>query len=148
MQTVTLRLRRTIVAALAVLLSAAHSASAELPPEAYLRRQKVAPEALRVRVVSVKKNEADSEKFKTTIFTVEARVLEVERTATHLKAGDVIQIVYVTRQSKVAVAGPAPVPILDGGREYPAFLSKNGTKPYYIPAAGAWSFGRLRGERK
>ena len=139
---------RRLCVALALLLLSASGASAELPPEAYLKRQKAAPEALRIKVVSVKKKELDSEKVKTTVATVEARVLSVERSATKLKPGAVIRIEYVNRQSKTPMPGPSQVPLLTEGQEYPAFLSKNGAKPYYIPAAGGWSFERVREVQK
>ena len=135
---------RRCALALAFLLSAAQAALAELPPEVYLKRQKAAPEALRIKVVSVKKKVLDGEKVKTTVATIEAHVLSVERSATKLKPGSVIRIEYVSRESKVPMPGPSQVPLLVEGREYPAYLSKNGVKPYYIPAAGGWSFERVK----
>ena len=139
---------RRLVLTLAVLLLTTQTALAELPPEVYLKRQKAAPEALKIKVVTVKKKEIDGEKFKTTIAIVEARVVSVERSATKLKPGDVIRIEYGNRASKVPMPGPSQVPILTEGQEYPAFLAKNGGKPYYLPAAGGWSFERISEGRK
>ena len=135
---------RRWVLALAVLILTGQSALAELPPAVYLKRQQAAPEALRIKVVSVKKKEIEGEKFKTIFATVEARVLSVERSATKLKPGNLIRIEYVNRESKVPMPGPSQVPILAEGQEYPAFITKNGEKPYYIPAAGRWSFERIK----
>lgn len=127
---------------LAAFLLAANVAFAELPPYVYIERQKKAPEALTIRVLSVRTRETDGEQFKTIAVTVRARVLKVQRTATKLRRNSEIEIQYVHREHKVPIAGPSEVPILDRGREYPAFLVKDGKARSYSPAAGGWTFAR------
>lgn len=114
---------------------------AELPPWAYKERQEKAPEALVIKVRSVSKRETKEERWKQTDFTVEAEVQKVNRSATKLTAGAVIQIRYTQRHYSQPIAGPSEVPALKEGEVCPAYLSGDGK--VYSPAAGGYSFETL-----
>jgi hypothetical protein len=111
---------------------------AELPPSAYKERQENAPEALVIEVRSVSKRETTEEKWKQIDFTVEAEVQKVDRTASKLRPGAVIQIRYAQRHYSQPIAGPSEVPALKEGQVCPAYLSGDGK--VYSPAAGGYSF--------
>lgn len=111
---------------------------AELPPSAYKERQANAPEALVIKVRSVSTRETKEEKWKQTDFTVEAEVQKVNRSASKLTAGAVIQIRYAQRHYSQPIAGPSEVPALTEGQVCPAYLSGDGK--VYSPAAGGYSF--------
>jgi hypothetical protein len=114
------------------------SGRAELPPWAYKERQEKAPEALVIKVRSVSKRETSEERGKQIDFTVEAEVQKVERSATKLKPGTIIQIRYSQHQYREPIAGPSEVPALTEGQVCPAYLSGYGKT--YSPAAGGYSF--------
>ena len=114
------------------------TAQAELPPSAYKERQDQAPEVLVIKVRSVSKREKKEAQWKLTDFTVEAEVLKVERSATKLTPGAVIQIRYSQRHYSQPIAGPSEVPALKEGQVCPAYLSGDGK--IYSPAAGGYSF--------
>ncbi len=111
---------------------------AELPPSAYRERQQAAPEALVIKVRSVSKRETKEEKWKRTDFTVEAEVQKVNRSASKLTPGTVIEIRYAQRHYAQPIAGPSEVPALKEGQVCPAYLSGDGK--IYSPAAGGYSF--------
>ena len=114
------------------------AAQAELPPWVYKERQESAPEALVIEVRSVSKRETKEEKWKQIDFTVEAEVQKVNRTASKLRPGAVIQIRYAQRHYSQPIAGPSEVPALKEGQVCPAYLSGDGR--VYSPAAGGYSF--------
>ena len=116
----------------------AGSAQAELPPSAYKERQERAPEFLVIKVRSVSKRETKEERWKQIDFTVEAEVQKVERSASKLTKGAVIQIRYIQRHYSQPIAGPSEVPALKEGQVCPAYLSGDGK--VYSPAAGGYSF--------
>lgn len=116
----------------------AGSAQAELPPSAYKERQERAPEFLVIKVRSVSKRETKEERWKQIDFTVEAEVQKVERSASKLTQGAVIQIRYIQRHYSQPIAGPSEVPALKEGQVCPAYLSGDGK--VYSPAAGGYSF--------
>lgn len=118
------------------------SAEAELPPSAYKERQESAPEALVIKVRSVHKRETKEERWKQTDFTVEAEVQKVERSASKLTKGAVIQIHYTQRHYSQPIAGPSEVPALKEGQVCPAYLAGDGK--VYSPAAGGYSFETVR----
>lgn len=122
---------------LAYALMASHG-PAELPPSAYQERQANAPEALVIKVRSVKTRETKEERWKQTDFTVEAEVQKVIRSASKLTAGAVIQIRYAQRHYSQPMAGPSEVPSLKEGQVCPAYLAGDGK--VYSPAAGGYSF--------
>lgn len=117
-------------------------AQAELPPSAYKERQDKAPEALVIKVGSVKTRETREPKVTRTEVTVEAEVQKVERSATQLAPGATITIVYVRNQYSQPIAGPSEIPILKEGRVCPAYLARAGE--IYSPAAGGYSFETVR----
>ncbi|MGJ8643621.1 MAG: hypothetical protein ACSHX9_09455 [Luteolibacter sp.] len=119
-------------------------AFAELPPKVYEEMQKKASESLKIRVDKV-----TSEKLGLLDFsgnrnqTVEATVIFVTRTGSGLKSGDVIVIQYLARKPDEKIAGPRPIPKLQEGKEYPAWLSK-AEAGHYEPAARGFSFAVLK----
>lgn len=117
---------------------AVSGAQAELPPSAYKERQQNAPEALVIKVRSVSKRETKEPRWTQTDFTVEAEVQKVQRSATSLAPGAVIQIRYSQRHYSQPIAGPSEVPGLKEGQVCPAYLSGDGK--VYSPAAGGYSF--------
>ena len=138
--------RFVLAAALLVCLSA--SAAAELPPYVYKDMQAKSPERLTIKVKSVKTEERDESERKLIAVTAEAEVVEVERTASELKAGQTIRIRYTHTDYKQPIAGPSQVPILREGETYPAFLSKSKEGDTYSPAAGGYSFEVVAPEKK
>lgn len=127
---------------LAILCVAVIESRAELPPSAYQERQAKAPEALVIKVRSVKTQEIKEPTVTVTEFTVEAEVEKVERSATRLAAGGIIKIVYSRREYSKPLVGPSEVPVLKEGQAYPAYLSREGDT--YVPAAGGYSFAIVR----
>ena len=111
---------------------------AELPPSAYKERQANAPEVLVIKVRSMSKRETKEERWKRTDFTVEVEVTRVNRSASKLTAGTVIEIRYAQRHYSQPIAGPSEVPALKEGQVCPAYLSGDGK--IYSPAAGGYSF--------
>jgi hypothetical protein len=137
MRTTLSKLRRglALVLVYAVLAS---NVPAELPPSAYRDRQQNAPEALVIKVRSVRTRETKEENWKQTDFTVEAEVQKVTRSASKLTPGSVIEIRYSQRRYSQPIAGPSDVPTLREGEVCPAYLSGDGKT--YSPAAGGYSF--------
>src|SRR4051794_17057972 len=104
-----------------VILGAAFIDSrAELPPWVYQERQAKAPEALVIKVRSVKTQEKKEPKVTVTEFTVEAEVEKVERSASRLAPGGIIKIVYSRREYSEPLIGPSESPVLKEGQVYPA----------------------------
>ena len=136
----------TLLAALATLGATALAlvntgiSHAELPPTAYLSAQTKAPEAVTLRIGEVTDDGNGS-------ITVVATVTKVARTATGLKPGDAIRLVYQTHVNKPGepmIVGPSPVPVPIKGQTTPAFLQRHGTT--YEPAAGGMTFNPLTRE--
>lgn len=126
----------------AILFGAVAAAHAELPPWVYKERQDKAPEALVIKVRSVKARETEEPKVKVTEFTIEAEVEKVERSATKLSPGSTIKIVYSRSEYSQPIVGPSEIPALKEGQTYPAYLSREGET--YLPAAGGYSFESVR----
>jgi hypothetical protein len=127
------------------LLQVTSAPRAELPPQAYQRWQREAPEALVIEVVDVQVGAATAERPDDLGVTVRARVIEAERSASRLAPGALIRIEYATRRpGGPAIVGPSSVPILSRGARYPAFLARKDKGDAYVPAAGGRSFERLR----
>lgn len=114
------------------------NAPAELPPSAYQERQQNAPEVLVIKVRAVSKRETKEANAKRTDFTVEAEVQKVNRSASKLMPGAIIEIRYARRHYARPIAGPSEVPALKEGQVCPAYLSGDGK--IYSPAAGGYSF--------
>jgi hypothetical protein len=114
---------------------------AALPPSAYQAWQKEAPEYLSIKVRSVQTTEIQKPDWVEVAVSLQAQVKQVRRSRSRLKVGDVITIRYERRTHKGPWAGPAPVPLLVQGQDYPAYLKK--AEKEYEPAAGAYSFSEL-----
>lgn len=116
------------------------AARGELPPYAYREMQNEAPEALTIKVTTVRTKSKWGFHSKDTTYNVEAVIEKVERTATGLKPGAVIEIAYTQRRHHQPIPGPSEVPSLKKGKVCPAYLEreKNGTG--YLPTAGGYSF--------
>ena len=109
---------------------------AELPPKAYLQMQAGAAEVIEIKVEAVKHQHL----FRKQEF-VSAVVTGVIKSASKLKAGDKIEIKYRHVPLGNAV-GPSPIPKLDKGKPYPAWLKKS-EEGYYEPAARGMSFKKI-----
>ena len=111
---------------------------AELPPSVYQELQAKCPEALNIKVESVKIDKSEEPALTRLSITAQAKVATVTRSASGVKPGDTIQISYTYIDHKQPIAGPSEPDILEKGRSYPAFL--NGQGGVYTPAAGGYSF--------
>lgn len=134
--------RRAIPAALfaAVAFAGISTGSrAELPPRAYRSYQEDSPEALTIKVKSVKIVERKEDGATRSEITVEAQVEKVARSASGLHSGDTIRIIYTHTEP---VLGGSQPDILREGGTYPAFLEKieGGA---YATAAESYSFRSL-----
>lgn len=129
------------VAAVLLLVGAGSSVVAELPPMAYQEMQRTAPEALAIRVLSVKTVARKCPEGTNIAVTVVARVATVERSASDLRPGMRITIVYKHCRRDRAIFGASEVPILEKGKSCVAFLEQDGA--VYHPAAGGFSFHRV-----
>ncbi|MBV9470113.1 MAG: hypothetical protein JOZ57_12830 [Abitibacteriaceae bacterium] len=119
---------------LLLLLLPSFPAHAELPPDAYRHMQNAAPEFIYIQVLAVNtRNVPHGQNV-----DLKARVVVVKRTATRLRAGHIIHIDYFHRTT--LLIGPGPVPLLETGKQYPAFLEKVNGQNIYRPVAGAFSF--------
>lgn len=108
---------------------------AELPPHAYRKMQNNAPEYLEIYILNVKK--------KNDFITVDTHIQKVFRTECKLMPGASITIKYEHIGSNLDRPGPRPIPILEKGKTYPAFLKKEKVKDYFSPAAMGASFDLL-----
>ena len=119
------------------------AARAELPPDVYRQRQQAAPEALQIKVQSVKAEESRRPNHTLIANAIEAVVEKVERTATDLKPGAKILILYTQRRHDQPMPGPSEVPSLKEGQVCPAYLAWSKEAEAYSPAAGGYSFERV-----
>jgi hypothetical protein len=110
-------------------------ALAELAPSAYLSLQKKAPEKVTIKVDQVKRQGI----FRREEW-VKATVTAVSKSESKLKVGDKIEIRY--RNETRNIVGPSPIPQLDKGQTYPAWLKKNG-EGHYGPSARGKSFQKM-----
>lgn len=117
-------------------------AKGELPPEVYRDLQQEAEEELRVQVWKVTSKPAGIFDRSHWTETVEATVVEVVRSKSGVKKGDVISIIYGRQVPKKGWVGPSPPPQLKEGGEYPAFLKRDEGQRFSIAARGM-SFSRL-----
>ena len=135
---------RRVASLLLLVAFASISIHAELPPSAYKQMQAKAPERLQLKIISVtqtlSRDEAD---FKQTTVVVEARVLRVLRSRSRTKRGTTIKVIYTHDERTGGWVGPSPVPIVEEGKTYPAFLTKS-TNGEYAPAAGGYTFEQLK----
>ncbi|MEN3369265.1 MAG: hypothetical protein V7609_1408 [Verrucomicrobiota bacterium] len=115
----------------------------ELPPWVYKERQDKAPEALVIKVRSATRTEKVEKEGKTIDWKIEAEVEKVERSATRLKPGAVIEIRYVQHTYFQPMVGPSEIPALREGERCPAYLDGGKDGKLYVPAAGGYSFRTL-----
>lgn len=125
------------------LIGGAGQLLAELPPNVYIELRKKAPEVLRIRTDEVISKPAGILDRSNWTETVSATVLEVTRSESGVKKGDVISIVYGRQVPKEGWVGPAPAQQLAKGKEYTAFLAKNEGGGFSIAARGM-SFNALK----
>jgi hypothetical protein len=123
-------------AGLAALVGIGTAVRAELPPGSYDSLRVSAPEAVVIEVVAVTRRPGTQG---ATTVTLQAKVLTVERSNTGLKKGDVVSIRYL-QIAQNGFVGPRPVPLLEKGAVYPAFLRKEPQSKMYEPAAYGESF--------
>ncbi|MEY2520217.1 MAG: hypothetical protein QOF24_1976 [Verrucomicrobiota bacterium] len=116
---------------------------AELPPWVYKERQEKAPEALVIKVRSAARTEKLEKEGRTIDWKIEAEVEKVERSATRLTAGAVIEIRYLQHTYFEPRAGPSEIPALSEGQTCPAYLGGGKDGKGYAPAAGGFSFTKL-----
>ena len=127
---------RIVCCALILIIAGAPAAFCELPPTVYKQLQDNSPEHLQIKVLLVKTKEV---KNGAQVF-VEATVINVMRSASNLKVGDVIRIEYFHSTSR------APGPVL--WRFCPGPVVRGVPKPYstgdksYSPAARGRSFSQ------
>jgi hypothetical protein len=112
------------------------NAHAELPPYVYAEWQAKSPEVLTIQAQEVT-NDGGA-------ITVSAKVTAVERSGSGLKPGDAIRISY--HSVKQTMPGPSEAAILEKGKSYRAYLSKNETGGDYGLAAKGHSFATAAAE--
>ena len=123
-----------------VVIATALSIHGELPPSVYKDLQEKSPEALMIKVESVRISTTDEPTLERSDITAEVRVETVIHSVSGLKPGDVIRIRYLHLDHKRPLAGPSEPDILQKGRSYPAFLAKAGKDDVYTTAARGYSF--------
>lgn len=114
------------------------TALAELPPGAYQQLRSNAPEALKIKTLKVRTQVLKPNTLKV---EVQAKVLSVVRSASKLKPGSMIRIVYEIDKQAPQRVGPRAVPVLKEGLFYAAFLAQDGK--LYRPAAYGDSFDAM-----
>jgi hypothetical protein len=113
---------------------------AELAPSAYEAMQAKAPEFLKIEVLRVDVSPGD-DPIQQKIQIV-ALVSDVTRTASDLKANDVINISYVVTEHPKGWVGPGEVPIPVAKDQCVAYLVR-GANTDYAPAAGRMTFSQF-----
>lgn len=116
-----------------------------LTDEDYKQMQASAPEAVVIHVTSIKtevgKPEDSSVESAPLMVTAQAVVIRVIRTATDLKNGSVIFLLYGHALPAPGQSSYVPIPVLKNNTEYTAYLAGGPpNKNPYRPAAGAQSF--------
>lgn len=111
---------------LILLLCLCGRAAAELPPQVYADLQAKAGEVLKIRVDEVTSKPKGFFDHSSWNESVKATVLEVARSHAGTRNGDVISLNYQRLSPKAGWVGPSPPPRLVKGREYMAYLARNG----------------------
>lgn len=113
-------------------------ATAEIAPEQYAALQQNSPERLEIEVLRV---DRPLFSFGTEIeVTANARVVTVHSSLTRLQPGDSITVRYTHNRPRRGWVGPRPIPIIERGRRYPAYLEWSSELNCYTPAARGASF--------
>jgi hypothetical protein len=131
----------SLSAACLLVLSVTQSLQAELPPQAYANMQADAPEFVTIDVIGVKAistPQPDPQIVKVDV-VLTARVKSVTRSATNLKTGSIITIIY-THTRRPPMPGASEIPIMGCGKSTPAFLKQIEGRREYRPVAGGYSF--------
>jgi hypothetical protein len=131
----------SLLPTLCLLLVAVCTAKAELPPSAYEGMQSKAPEHLQIHVLRIDIQPAQPESTQDILLIV--AVEKVFRTASDLKPGDVLNIVYSLEARPPGWLGPGQVPILRQGDKRIAYLRSLEMPETYAPDAGVMSFGNF-----
>ena len=130
-----LKSKAYLLAALALVLGLA-VVRAELPPDAYRSYQVASPEALTIKVKSVKIAKHRQASGMRSEIEAEAEVQAVKRSASGVRIGDVIRINYSHISYSQPMAGPSQPDIIREGASYPAFLMKTKNGAYTLAARG------------
>lgn len=127
-------MRPISVAALAL----ASAALAELPPSAYEAMQAAAPEVLVVECEAVSVTRSGWFGGGPAQVRAQLRVLEARRTPRRARKGEQLEVRY-RHVPLDGAAGPRPIPILQEGRRYLAYLDFTADR-WMVPAARGASF--------
>ncbi|MFZ4597114.1 MAG: hypothetical protein ACOYNN_00575 [Terrimicrobiaceae bacterium] len=111
---------------------------AELAPSAYEDMQKKAPEYLEIEVLRIDVEPGDAPERQTV--RLMALVNKVERTATEVRIGDLINVVYTITDRPKTWVGPGEIPLLAEKDKTIAYLKKDAETSDFSPMAGAMSF--------
>jgi hypothetical protein len=117
------------------------STTAVLPFSA--RMQRAAPEALTVKIQSLKVSRTRCREATVCDVHAIAQIVGVTRSATGIQSGKKIVIHYQAREMPVAAPGMAEVPVLKAGATIPVFLERNKDGQSYATAARSRSFSNL-----
>ncbi len=120
------------------LLLPGYPAFSEISPREYALMQINAPEELIIEVISVKRKFVLFKQPKPIVII--ARIEHVLYSETELQEDDTIIISYDFFSPKGGWAGPRPIPVLETGEFYPAFLQFSEETGCYFPAARGASF--------
>jgi hypothetical protein len=134
--------------AIAIFLMIATAVLAELSPDVYRDLQRKAPEVLYVQVSSVDVHRRFAKPSGCPFFDfevirdvkVDARVLRVARSATGVRAGDVIEIDYSSVSRCSGWSGPRSIQMLRNGDRVYAFLAGRDRTAGFEPAARGATF--------
>ena len=113
-------------------------ALAELPPSAYETMQKNAPEHLEIEILRVDVEPGDAPERQNV--RLMALVNSVSRTASGLRSGDLIHIVYVITDRPSGWSGPGELKIPSEKDKSVAYLKKDAETSDFFPLAGVMSF--------
>lgn len=111
---------------------------AELPPSAYETMQKAATDLLTIEVLRVEIEPGDAPGRQNV--HVMALVNGVTRSASSVKEGDLINMIYTVTDREKGWTGPGEIPILEERAKTMAYLVKDTDKGDFHPAAGSMSF--------
>lgn len=111
---------------------------AELPPSAYEKMQAEAAEFLEIEVLRVDVGPGETSDQQSV--HVMALANKVNRTASGVRPGDLINISYVVSLREKGWVGPGEIPILSEKEKTVAYLVKDATTGDFTPAARAMSF--------
>ncbi len=105
-----------------------------LPPQVLQKEAMNANEVIKIKVIDVKVVKTDKYHFS---IKTKVKVLEIKKSASSLKKGDIITIEYTRRELKEKTTGPRPNPFLSENEITGAFLYKNKDGNYGISARSA-----------